>query len=249
MHFCTDYLKLRAVWKSVVTLVKRYFRKFSCNHLCPHLVYFATFEPVKISLEFSLGGLQNTGVQRLHPSRCDTHKSDFQMSHLLNKTCLSLHNGTTKPKKKEDPCSRLKSRKTFCCCFFCCCCSFYCFLFTVSISSSCLLPLCSWGEAGCYLFTLTPPLPSPSRSRICNDLLMSLKDALCGSLLYSLIWWTFEESRRVPRSEREARGSSSPPGTKMCFSGLLTCKCRNKKIEQWKQRFRVRRYRPTEQPV
>lgn len=98
-HFRTDYLKLRAVWKSVVTLVKKYFRKFSCDHLCPHLVYFATFEPVKKSLEFSLGGLENTGVQRLQPSRCDTHKSDFQMSHLLNKTCLSLHNGTTKPKK------------------------------------------------------------------------------------------------------------------------------------------------------
>lgn len=119
-------------------------------------------------------------------------------------------------------CSRLKSRKTFCC--FCCCSSsssFYCFLFTVSISCSCLLPLCSWGEAGCYLFTLTPPLPSPSRSRICNDLLMSLKDALCGSLFYALIWWTFKESRKVPRSEREARGSSSHLALKCAFLVFL----------------------------
>lgn len=83
-----------------------------------------------------------------------------------------------------------------------------------------LLPLRSWEEAGCYLFTLMPPLPSPSRSRICNDLLMSLKDALCGSLLHALMWWTLKESRKVPRSERGKRLQLTH-GTQICFTGCF----------------------------
>lgn len=70
--------------------------------LVPHHVYFETFESfTKKKKEFGFGGLENTGVQRLQPSRCNTHWSDFQMFHLLNKTCLSLNNGATQPGKKK----------------------------------------------------------------------------------------------------------------------------------------------------
>lgn len=54
-------------------------------------------------------------------------------------------------------------------------------------------------KAGFYLFTLTLALPNASRSRICNDLLMSLKDARWQtdrtpqrSLSPALICWAFK---------------------------------------------------------
>lgn len=73
---------------------------------------------------------------------------------------------------------------------------------------------------------------------------MSLKDALCGSLFYALIWWTFKESRKVPRSESESErerarkrewvglASSSLLPLKCAFLVCLHINVKKRKIEQ-----------------